>query len=1386
MSKNYFVNKLDLLLGGGVDLGENQGGGWSPNNVKFLIIGDDFIQIVPHIGEHPATLSLTSGGTVTSTNADPTEVESLLNKRAFQNLEGVFHSGNAIGSWIESYFRERNWSERYWTGGLLPSEGLSGTLTPLEGKENGEWVNYWGTNSAYPFDEKLEEYFQSLISIEEGEGVLDEDLGEEDEEEDEDEVDLFEDEEDGGKDDALDEVREYLKPTIKGVVDSILREYDKLFASGYEVIKPEGILTQIGGNYRVLSLTKDGELKESRPNNYIKTLGVETLGKMELDIRPERSVIDIANVLVKDGDKKLYFPYKILEYAFGMKHILSSGSEKGYSEHSSAKDWTSYKEQEVTPSLTDLVSNILINSLETKDLMEDGKFESDEAQKTIVDMREVIIRSLTTCVLVSIFDGFGGKDPSKLKVRIVDNYGTLGGNRNVATEAVINATTSVGPNGKSLPIVKDGAFYEFTHELDHQLAHAEPLFALQALKALEAKGVKIDWNNLILGKKDNDEILTVSGQAGTGVSFFNALAHLLVAGSRSGKGVMTLNILAAAIQSLRPIFYLDNKPDIGSIIRYLSPGCFVVNGPDKQVSKVEGFDYYEQFVDEDKWIKKEYSPDYLFPSVFSSPSYSEVGNVVYIRAMLLVLGMILARSKGGPDAERQLGGEKGIVVVFDELEVMQTSFLAWVESMKTKGNIANVSYADEYAEWRKEQDKYEKELESWEAGGEEGKKPTKPKQINALYVPKSAYWFTAFMESIYESVRTLTQQSKIGLANRQANICDIFVLSQNLMNIPVDPEDLFFRRNKGDNKPRSTPRNKNILHYLARAGSVDGFFGYKGSSNNNILAQTTPGSPSEGKLDQYARNFAYVREVGPTNHDKIINGDWGTAESALYFKPFLILIEGNEPFTTKAKEYAQTAGVDWSKVVERNEDPNRPGELDPATGFKGYLDRLYGNSDYIDSMSQSGKIAQNVVEKLGYTGSWMEFLHDLRPEWMFSVWDVVEAFQGVPLKGKYREYLREFSIVYPDEINMTTGMDSGHNDSFSQSGSQGGAQADGGDSGGQDEFSADSWSSFAEVDESVYTTGRDGFGKPVELENRGNDAEGETQWGESRGTPEGTESWGSAPEPVNPFVFHESEGKTDELPFGSADTYQPYGSADWVDTGSVDFNSGYKNMQIDPDAIRSMITQAIFAKIPMESIRELAVVGRALVVNKKPVRLTFGENLLNSLYSMDRSALQAGLLADFFQWGYLDNMSNLQVLKVDSKSLYRNITDEIGIKSWRDMGVSNMFSLCDSLEKIVVAGNVFRREDGSKKAENLVRNSIDVSDLTTRVQIPFTRKLAGWSKGSGAWGIKHFRQGNTARGIIGIAGATIGAGATVGSGILGAGTELLRSLKRVIDEEILK
>lgn len=87
-----------------------------------------------------------------------------------------------------------------------------------------------------------------------------------------------------------------------------------------------------------------------------------------------------------------------------------------------------------------------------------------------------------------------------------------------------------------------------------------PVFAYQLAENLIAQGHKPDLSRLVIGRDLSGDPMTIdlSGQDMSSI--------LIGGGQRSGKGVLTMNIIGAAMAAGSPVIYFDGKPEVASII----------------------------------------------------------------------------------------------------------------------------------------------------------------------------------------------------------------------------------------------------------------------------------------------------------------------------------------------------------------------------------------------------------------------------------------------------------------------------------------------------------------------------------------------------------------------------------------------------------------------------------------------------------------------------------------------------------------------------------------------------------------------------------------------------------------------------------------------------
>lgn len=803
--------------------------------------------------------------------------------------------------------------------------------------------------------------------------------------------------------------QELFGASIDMLVIKILEGYTRLFESGFQLKRPTGIL----GDGVLYSLSGN-TLVESKLDAVAragKSLIIENLG---LTVCEERSVNKIANIILtgkasKDDPNpprtgKLYFPLKMIEFAYGREQSSSENinGKTNYGNVSKYTKWSDYSKYEIKPVLVSIFTKVA--ELLTQDLDENITFEEESKIKEKLNS---LVEVFLTCVVISEHNA---KKPDILRIKAYDpNQKLLG---NVATDIALKAYGSDGGNkGISQAPIVDGDFYEYVHEIDHILYNAEPLFAYKAADALKAQGKPINMDNMLIGLQNGSTILPIGSG---GINLTSNLTHGFIAGSRAGKGLQTLLLLANWILSRKAVFYLDNKPDMASLIKYLCSDAFVVNGGNITTNKADGTDYFEQFVNPNRFIRQD-TPEYVKRQFGSS--YNSLGNFYYARALILVMSIIALRVEA-PEILDKLGGEEGIMIVVDEL-ANASDGLNNLMQFKGLTNIARTGFYNEYIEYLVNKQNYPILLEEWESNGSKGTKPKEPKEPK-MKPDKGAYWFSAFYKSLADSIVEIQRLDKAGLRNSEVRKSDVFVLSQILHEPSSDVSQLFARRNKESNNPSVSILKNDVLASMCMVGNTDGFIGYN-AGKPNYLGQGNSSSKSFGKLDQYARNFAYVESIVGDGKKQIEGGSLSYAEHARYYKPFLMFADGEENgyFVQNAFKYAKAAGIETEDLIARNEDPVNKGHLDKRVGFKEYLLDNGMSEDLIkEVLSKSAIIANFVVkEVIGYSGNWSDFIFDLRPEWIISIDQIVNAYKNKGLLN-VKERLNEFTAIYPEEFGL--------------------------------------------------------------------------------------------------------------------------------------------------------------------------------------------------------------------------------------------------------------------------------------------------------------------------------------------------------------------------------
>lgn len=189
-----------------------------------------------------------------------------------------------------------------------------------------------------------------------------------------------------------------------------------------------------------------------------------------------------------------------------------------------------------------------------------------------------------------------------------------------------------------------------------------PLFAYTSLEAIKRTG-RIDWGSVILGVKSDDRIARIN------LKDNKAAVISMLAGTRSGKGVMTLNLIASAMACGYPILYMDCKPEMSRDLWQLA------NKYGKEMFAFDGSP--DSMIDVDRKVNIGYDTENLpEPFIKCLEQWPSGGVLGFARFTCYVRGIeflnILIRERAAATAQGgglldELGGER-LLFVLDELE----------------------------------------------------------------------------------------------------------------------------------------------------------------------------------------------------------------------------------------------------------------------------------------------------------------------------------------------------------------------------------------------------------------------------------------------------------------------------------------------------------------------------------------------------------------------------------------------------------------------------------------------------------------------------------------------------------------------------------------------
>lgn len=764
----------------------------------------------------------------------------------------------------------------------------------------------------------------------------------------------------------------YYSVYTSGILSELLKRYKGLFSSGYEVEKPTGILSERG----ILKLSGSSMVVDypTAATSQLYKIFRDQFGLKEVAVRSVSNIADnVCKEFLAGSSSTLYFPNKMLEFAYGRKAPGNNAeSTNTYEKHAESGSWGGYSSRELKVSLNALIEGCLLYYLHS--FIEDDK-RTDEGTVTLVSkLLEYLQRCMSMCLLLMEYRVVNGV-PSVLKIRVCDPNNALGKEdiTPYLLEKAFMSSTGVDPFSYPPRFEEESFVKEYSHEFNHKVSQAMPLFAYKAYEALKRQGIKINWDNIVLGKFEDGSVL----RNGThGVAIKENLTHHIIAGSRAGKGVMTLAMLGAGIATNKVIFYLDRKPDMASLLKHLSPNMFVVNG----AAFDSEHDTYGMFKD----VSLANVPKEVTEVLNCSNSWSNLGDMVYMRALKLVMGIIIARGSGAYK-DVNYGGSDGILLIVDEFKNFQDGYAQIIQKM--------LQFLPMDLDWY---NAHKEELGS---------------AIDKGY-NRSCLYALSYLNHLMEDLSYLSSKKDAGFSPVEVGLSDIFVIGQDIQQgfMPYSKfasviSNRYKQVNKGlkrESEDKYDLSKESFAYSMVSFKTSDAFFGRNvGDGRERYLAQTEKESKANGRLDDKASNFAYKRNYSESDRKKILGGNVkdniSIANGCVYFKPFLVLNDTSPFFVNqmylRCEGNEGTPMVTREEIIAENHEEGKENELHRSVGFEEYLKDL-GAGNYSQILERSAVVANYVVQTMGYGGTWYDFITDLRPMWMFTIEDVVLASQG--------------------------------------------------------------------------------------------------------------------------------------------------------------------------------------------------------------------------------------------------------------------------------------------------------------------------------------------------------------------------------------------------------
>ena len=400
---------------------------------------------------------------------------------------------------------------------------------------------------------------------------------------------------------------------------------------------------------------------------------------------------DYISWMMPNGDMKYnYSPSMQARIAFGVYEVTKDKRKPNLvGKLVKAKSWSSFRKN-FEPNLINTMA-CLLSRIDGKN---DEEFDANFARG-----RQSVYEFYTNTILINSIDA---EDSLKYAVSLggLKNKGLL--NRRLS-EALINADVMGLQTTKSYEVTGDAEaddcdVYHGLIILDEEKFNGSVNFAYKTVGKAVEHGANVKLSSAIIGT-------TFDGKSADINLNSNKLITLgICAGSRSGKGVLTMALMAQMLAAGAPVCYIDYKPDMAGELwniqkklklNYPENGIYAIDGKmGESEDATPPYPYTFGYMKDDtfkQWIQKYYA------EVVSKPGgMDEIKPLFkympYIKSIYLADALGAARLSQRKDEVSSFNGSEYVKVFFilDEAETMSESLQGDLSTLK-KSDIMKAS-----------------------------------------------------------------------------------------------------------------------------------------------------------------------------------------------------------------------------------------------------------------------------------------------------------------------------------------------------------------------------------------------------------------------------------------------------------------------------------------------------------------------------------------------------------------------------------------------------------------------------------------------------------------------------------------------------------------------